>query len=137
MGATTVNLEAGARNNMGIRGQDRFDAYIALSPQGVGTVFPQGTWSDIRKPFLQLTGSEDKALEGGPDTRTDAFNNLPGGCQWLAIVHGATHMNFAGRGRSARVEAITLKVIDDFLTGTTRDGCRPTIALSDVTLRSK
>jgi predicted dienelactone hydrolase len=116
MGATTVNLEAGARNLVGATGQDRFDAYIALSPQGVGTVFPAHAWADIRKPFLQITGTEDKALEGGPETREQPYQNMPAGCHWLAVLDGAGHMTFAGRGvGSGRHEATTLGLIKDFL----------------------
>ncbi len=46
MGAETVMLEAGARNRINVpsppAGQDRFDAYVALSPEGSGVVFPAG-----------------------------------------------------------------------------------------------
>ena len=116
MGATTVNLEAGARNQVGAKGQDRFDAYVALSPQGVGSVFAANAWSDIRKPFLQITGTDDKALEGGPETREQPYQDMPGGCQWLAVLEGAGHMSFAGRGvGSSRHEQTTLGLIKDFL----------------------
>jgi predicted dienelactone hydrolase len=141
MGATTVNLEAGARNRVEVAGSDRFDAYIALSPQGVGGVFPPDAWSDLRKPFLQITGTEDKALEGGPETRTQPFDNMPPGCHWLAVIEGATHMHFAGRGLgSGRVEALTLGIVRDFLTASRLPACpRPAEggALQGVSLRPK
>jgi dienelactone hydrolase len=69
MGSETVMLEAGARNMIGVpsppAGQDRFDAYVALSPEGPGIVFPGHGWSNIRKPLLILTGTRDQAIEGG------------------------------------------------------------------------
>jgi len=34
MGARTVMVEAGAKNKLGVRGHDRFDAYAAMSPDG-------------------------------------------------------------------------------------------------------
>ena len=36
MGARTVEVEAGTKNNFGVKGLDRFDAYVALSPDGPG-----------------------------------------------------------------------------------------------------
>jgi dienelactone hydrolase len=54
MGAATVMLEAGARNKLGVQGADSFSAYIALSPQGAGSIFPENAWSGIRKPALLL-----------------------------------------------------------------------------------
>jgi predicted dienelactone hydrolase len=141
MGATTVNLEAGARNQVGVQGTDRFDAYVALSPQGVGTVFPPDAWSHLRKPFLQITGTEDQGLEGGPEAREQAFENMPPGCSWLAVIEGATHMHFAGRGLgSRRVEALTLGIVRDFLTASRLPACpRPAEggALQGVSLRAK
>ena len=35
MGAATTMMEAGARNSLGMKGTDAFDAYIVLSPQGL------------------------------------------------------------------------------------------------------
>jgi predicted dienelactone hydrolase len=139
MGATTVNLEAGARNLVGVKGQDRFDAYIALSPQGVGSVFPENAWRDIRKPFLQITGTLDKALEGGPQTREQAFHNMPKGCHWLVVIDGAGHMSFAGRGTgSLRDEQLTLGLIRDFLDASRSLECTaPTTISPNVRLLTK
>lgn len=47
MGAATVMMEAGAKNKLGLRGQDRFDAYVAMSPQGPGSIFPPDAWREI------------------------------------------------------------------------------------------
>jgi len=40
MGTRTVMIEAGAKNKIGIKGQDRFKAYVAMSPDGPDPVFP-------------------------------------------------------------------------------------------------
>ena len=48
MGAATVMLEAGAGNKLDLAGKDRFDAYVAMSPQGPGSIFPtmcRWSWS--------------------------------------------------------------------------------------------
>jgi predicted dienelactone hydrolase len=52
MGAATVMLTAGARNHLGVAGTDDFDLYVALSPQGPGTIFPDHAWSGIHKGVL-------------------------------------------------------------------------------------
>jgi hypothetical protein len=107
----------------------------------VGTVFPVNAWSDIRKPFLQITGTEDKALEGGPETRQQPFDNMPPGCHWLAVIDGGTHMHFAGRGLgSGRVEVLTLAIVRDFLTASLLPACPSPVeggALQGVSLRAK
>jgi len=61
MGAQTVMIEAGARNNVGVEGADRFDAYVALSSQGVGGRFPADAWHGITKPLLMVTGTQDRS----------------------------------------------------------------------------
>ena len=61
MGAATVMIEAGARNKVGVQGTDSFNAYIALSPQGTGSIFPGNAWSGIRRPVLLITGRKEDA----------------------------------------------------------------------------
>ena len=78
MGAATVMLEAGAANKLALQGQQRFAAYVALSPQGSGSIF------------------RDTALEGNWRTRTLPHAGMPPGCKWLAVIEGATHMNLGG-----------------------------------------
>jgi len=69
MGSDTVMFEAGAHttlelNGREIAGKDLFDAYVALSPSGAGSIFSSDSWEDIRKPMFVLTGTHDKGLEG-------------------------------------------------------------------------
>jgi predicted dienelactone hydrolase len=137
MGAATVMIEAGARNKLGVSGEDRFDAYVALSPQGPGAIFPAQAWASIHKPMLILTGTGDKALEGDWRTRTLPFESLPPGCKWLGIIDGASHMNFAGSGFSWHVEKTVLRLIDAFLAGARAGQCVPPSTEKDVTLRTK
>lgn len=125
MGAATAMIEAGARNTLGVAGTDAFSAYVALSPQGAGPIFPAGAWSDIRKPVLLLTGTRDTELGGASwETRTEPFRNMPAGCKWLGVIDGATHMNFAGRGASRQTEALVGRTIGAFLQGIRRGDCR-------------
>jgi predicted dienelactone hydrolase len=124
MGAATVMLEAGARNKLGVTGTDSFSAYIALSPQGAGSIFPQNAWADIKRPVLSLTGTRDTEVGGASwETRTEPFMTMPAGCKWLAVIDRATHRNFAGNGFSRRVEALTAQVIGSFLDGVHRADC--------------
>lgn len=125
MGSETVMLEAGARNIIGVQtppaAQDRFDAYVALSPEGPGVVFPDNAWHSIRKPVLILTGTRDQSLKGGPQARLVPWHNLPGSprhCQWMGVIDGATHMNFAGNGAGhEKVEPLVTQTVAEFLAG--------------------
>jgi predicted dienelactone hydrolase len=125
MGAETVMLEAGAKNIIGVTtppaARNRFDAYVALSPEGPGIVFPEHAWNGIQKPLLILTGTRDESLKGGPQARQIPWHDLPGTpgkCQWMGVIDDATHMNFAGNGPEAgRVEPVITGAITDFLNG--------------------
>jgi len=135
MGAATTLIEAGAQNKVGIQGGDSFSAYIALSPQGAGIVFPDGAWAGIGKPVLLLTGTRDNELGGASwETRTEPFRNMPPGCKWLGVIDGATHMNFAGLGASRRTEARTVHAVGAFLEGIYRGDCNPAGRVSGVEL---
>jgi len=146
MGAETVLLEAGARNRIGVSsppaGQDRFDAYVALSPEGPGIVFPEHAWTGIHKPVLILTGTRDQSLNGGPQARLIPWHDLPGDpsgkCQWMGVIDGATHMNFAGNGIGAdRAEPLITQTIASFLSGVRSSSCPLPHPLPNLTLQSK
>jgi predicted dienelactone hydrolase len=125
MGAATAMLEAGARNKLGVNGTNSFSAYIALSPQGSGSIFPNNAWADIKQPVLSITGTRDSELGGASwETRTEPYINMPAGCKWLGVIDGATHMNFAGNGISRKVEALTTRTIAAFLEGLERGDCK-------------
>lgn len=125
MGAATVMMEAGAQNRLGIQGSDAFDAYIALSPQGPGVIFPENAWAGIKQPVLSLTGTRDHELGGASwQARTAPFKNMSPGCKWLGVIEGATHMNFAGHGLSRRTEKMTAQTIGLFLDGVRRGDCK-------------
>jgi predicted dienelactone hydrolase len=138
MGAATVMMAAGARNKLNIAEVSKFTAYIAISPQGSGLVFPEMAWSDINPPVLMLTGTQDKELGGlSWQTRTEPFNNMKSGCKWLGVIDGATHMNFAGRGISKKTETLTSQVIRDFLTGVQAGDCKLFNQISGMTISVK
>ncbi|MFM8756193.1 MAG: alpha/beta hydrolase family protein [Limnohabitans sp.] len=141
MGAATVMIEAGARNNLGLRGGDGFAAYIAISPQGPGSIFPAHAWSNIQKPFLSITGTRDHELGGASwQSRTVPHADMPAGCKWLAVVEGASHMNLAGRAMSLQAERATQSVMASFLESLSRGDCRepgPRAVTPNVTLRVK
>lgn len=146
MGSETVMLEAGAKNFIGVAsppaGQDRFDAYVALSPEGPGIVFPEHAWNGIRKPILILTGTRDQSLKGGPEARQIPWRELPGDpsgkCQWMGVIDGATHMNFAGTGMgAARVEPLVTRTVAAFLRGIRSGHCALPEPLPSLTLQAK
>ena len=145
MGAETVMLEAGAKNMIGVEsppaGQDRFDAYVALSPEGTGVVFPDDAWSGIHKPILILTGTRDQSLQGGPQARQAPWHDLPGTeghCQWMSVIDGATHMNFAGSGfGKERVEPVVERTIAAFLPGAEKRSCAAPASTREMSMQAK
>jgi predicted dienelactone hydrolase len=138
MGAATALMEAGARNKLGLSGAQAFGAYIALSPQGAGSIFPANAWSDLQRPVLSITGTRDDELGGGSWlTRTEPYRNMPPGCKWLAVIDGATHMNLAGNGMARNTQDLTTQVIGDFLDGVQRGNCRAPRAYSGMAIESK
>ena len=146
MGAETVMLEAGARNSVRVSsppaGRDRFDAYVALSPEGPGVIFPEQAWSSIHKPILILTGTHDQSLRGGPKAHQLPWINLPGygqgRCQWLAVIDGANHMNFAGMERDAdKVVAKVDTIVNSFLQQARQGSCTVLPQLTGVSLQAK
>jgi dienelactone hydrolase len=115
MGATTTMLEAGAVARFGRFGKNRFDAYVAVSPQGVGAFFAEGAWSAVNKPVLMITGTNDKGADGDYTTRLPAFQGLRAGPHRLAVIEGANHLELAGT--SERFGRLIATLIDDFVAG--------------------
>jgi predicted dienelactone hydrolase len=138
MGAATVMLEAGARNNVGISGANSFSTYVALSPQGSGLIFPENAWAHIKAPVLMLTGTRDMELGGASwETRTEPFKSMATGCKWLGVIDSATHMNFAGLGKSRSVEVSTTQTITAFLDGLHRGDCRLEKPIEGIEIKTK
>jgi predicted dienelactone hydrolase len=137
MGARTVMVEAGAKNNLGVKSLDRFDAYVALSPDGPGPMFPQNAWNEIRKPMLMLTGTRDKSLDGDWKTRTIPYDSLPAGCKWLGVIDDATHLNFAGVGFAGSTKKLVLLETRAFLDGVRGGKCGTPVQADGIALKSK
>ncbi len=137
MGSDTVMFEAGADDKLGVRGQDQFDAYVAISPSGPGSIFPEHAWKKIRKPLYVLTGTEDKGLEGTWEWRARPYDDLPPGCKWLGIIDGATHMNFAGIGFAGKTKKLTIDTVTAFLSGMRSGNCSAPTSESGMQLKSK
>ena len=138
MGARTVMIEAGAKNKIGVNGHDRFDAYVAMSPDGPDPVFPENAWNTINKPMLILTGTRDKSMQTGDyKSRTIPYKSLSPGCKWLGVIDGATHMNFAGVGLSDTTEKLTLLEAKAFLDGLRRGNCENPVRADRITLKNK
>jgi pimeloyl-ACP methyl ester carboxylesterase len=125
MGAATAMLEAGAIARFGRFGADRFDAYVAVSPQGVGVFWAEGAWREIRRPVLMITGTRDWGADGPYTTRLSAFAGLPPGPHRLAILEGAGHLELSGTG--AEIGRRIGALIEDFLADRTQD--RPGVRL--------
>ena len=114
MGAATVMLATGARNRLGLDTRIGFDAYVALSPQGIGSIFPAEAWKDIRVPVYTLTGTEDRELDAPWTSRLQPYRNMPPGCKWQGVIEGADHRAF-GRGGTATEQALITGSVLAFL----------------------
>jgi predicted dienelactone hydrolase len=138
MGAITVMLEAGAANKLGLKAAGGFDAYVALSPEGPGVVFPEDAWRPIRAPMLLVTGTRDRGLGGDYTWRTQAYDGLAAGCRWLAVIDGASHMDLGGaRSTNRRVETATVSLATRYLDGLRGGHCATAPKLDGVALRTK
>lgn len=138
MGAITVMLEAGARNKLGVSAKGGFDAYVALSPEGPGIVFPDGAWQPIKAPMLLITGTKDKGLDGDWRWRTQAFDGLgTGACRALAVFDGATHMNFGGLDVADHYKTRVAALVTQYLDGLRGGRCPALTSTPGMTLRMK
>jgi pimeloyl-ACP methyl ester carboxylesterase len=136
MGAMTTMLEAGAVARFGRFGGNRFDAYVAISPQGVGYTYAEGAWASVTKPVLMITGTRDLGTDGGPETRLTAFAGLPPGRKRLAILPGAGHLILGGNKDNEVTRALAALTLE-FLSGTAGATQLPASILSSIDIRDK
>lgn len=115
MGAATTMLEAGAHNKLGVQGEDRFDAYVPLSPQGPGVTFTEDAWAHIRKPVLLMTGTRDDGTEGNWQWRAQAYKRMSPGCKWLGVIEGAGHMSFSNAHAFSQTPELVIGLALKFL----------------------
>jgi dienelactone hydrolase len=94
---------------------DRFRAFIALSPQVQGAV---KTWPErygkMNKPFLTITGTIDGDMIGNganPDKRAALFDAQPPGDKYRVVFENGDHMVFNG-GAMRETEGFS-QMIDD------------------------
>jgi pimeloyl-ACP methyl ester carboxylesterase len=136
MGAMTTMLEAGAVARFGRFGSNRFDAYVAISPQGVGYTYAQGAWAGVTKPVLMITGTRDQGSDGGVETRLSAFEGLPPGKKRLAIIPGAGHLALAANGRDDVGQAVSALTIE-FANAVSGGRALPPSSLRGIDIRDK
>ena len=125
MGAATVMLAAGAENKLGLRTRIGFDAYVAMSPQGIGRIFPENAWRGITAPVYALTGTEDKELNADWRSRLEAYKNMAPGCKWQGVITGANHMAFGRGGSESEKTLITGSVLAFLEKAKAKDCSRP------------
>ena len=138
MGARTVLLEAGARNKLDLRADGGFNAYVALSPAGPDAMFPTQAERDIRAPVLMITGTRDRGLDGDYRWRAQAYDALPAGdCDRLAIIDGASHMNFAGHGFAGTTKQAVVPLVTNWLDGLRARHCVAAPTTAGVSITTK
>jgi predicted dienelactone hydrolase len=138
MGAATTMITAGAKNLLGLTSSTSFDIYVALSPQGVGAIFPEHAWQEIRKPVLTITGTQDDELGGlSWKSRLAPFQNMPSGCKWSAVIDDASHMNLGGSGFSGNTSKLAMYSIRAFLDGIEIADCSAPPAKNGLQIHTK
>jgi predicted dienelactone hydrolase len=136
MGAQLTMIEAGAKTKINVAGENRFDAYIALSFQGPGHVFTKDAWAGITAPVLMLTGTLDRALTGAWTTRLPAYENLPNGQATLAVIQNARHRDLSGKGKG--LPAVTSRaIVVDYLAQLSSDGHQKLTGRAGVEITTK
>jgi hypothetical protein len=90
---------------------------------------------------LILTGTRDESLKGRPKARRLPWQHLPGSashCQWMGVIDGAMHMNFAGNGAGREVvESLVTQTIEEFLAGVRQQSCTLPDKTSNMRLQRK
>jgi pimeloyl-ACP methyl ester carboxylesterase len=135
MGSQTTMMEAGAVPLIGRMGSNRFDAYIALSPQGIGTTYGSGAWRSVGKPVLMITGTNDRVVGADYTQRLTAFDGLPAGRKRLAVIAGAGHLQIGGVG-SGSVDAVVNTLVAEFAAQISSGSWRPS-AVNGVQITEK
>ncbi len=109
-GAWTTQIVSG----MSIRSfspgkDDRFQAFLVISPQGLGGGITEASFKTMKSPMMMISGDND-AGRGFDDPKTyrrQAFENAARGEKSLVWIKNASH-NFGGiNGRSTRLPSPT------------------------------
>jgi len=94
---------------------DRINAFIAVSPQGMYSQNDLHRWDHIARPTMTMYGSNDVAAQGQPSSwRRDPFERMLPGDKYNLVVDGANHFSFADEPASSAVAQIIAR-------GQTRD----------------
>ncbi|MBN2083294.1 hypothetical protein JW859_13940 [bacterium] len=79
-------------------GDDRADALLVMSGQGVGRLgLTEHSWDGFSLPMLVMSGTRDNAA-GGMDviSRRDPYDYAPAGDKYLVWIEDALHASFTG-----------------------------------------
>ncbi len=99
-GAITTQAVSGQR----FRGrpmftEKRIDAAVMFSPSSPRRSTPKAAFSEIKTPWMLMTGTRDEALIGNTDvqSRLAVYRALPPGGKYEAVLHNAEHSAFTDR----------------------------------------
>lgn len=79
---------------------ERFKAAVIVSGQGTtNRMFTDESWSEVSKPMLVMTGSEDQVAISNdtPASRREPFEKSKPGDKYLVFIEGATHSSYQGK----------------------------------------
>ena len=82
-------------------GQDEFKAFLAMSPTGAADGHNADAFGHITRPFLFLTGSDDRPTVNGKvldaSERQKPYIAMKRAPSALVVLNGADHLVFSGR----------------------------------------
>jgi len=101
LGAYTVQVIAGQRASVRLPelADTRIRAAIALSPAVRNRVDAESQFTEVKIPFMSITGSRDVdrfGLADAPEERTRPFYAMPPGGKYLLVLQNADHAVFSG-----------------------------------------
>ncbi len=101
-GALTTQAMAGQAFARGRKmGHPEFKAFLAMSPAGAADGHNADAFGDITRPFLFLTGSDDRLTVNGkvldPSERQKPYLAMKRAPSALVVLKGADHLVFSGR----------------------------------------
>jgi dienelactone hydrolase len=99
LAGATIATGKGSKSKTESFADPRAKAFLLLSPPGAGLRgWTAGSWTDVARPLLVVTGSRDKGSKGqAPSWRLDAFRLSPPGDKFALFLEGASHLSYTGR----------------------------------------
>jgi predicted dienelactone hydrolase len=117
-GALTTQILAGQNANVKPpkNSDPRIKAAIAFSPSVRNRVDAETQFTEVKLPFMSVTGTLDKDVYGRgvtPDERIRPFYAMPGGHKFLVLFYNGDHAIFNGSASMAELARLPEAIAED------------------------